>query len=96
METLEKKEHSTRDLVEAASLIALKFPLINIDFQAEGSKLVGYFIFEDSQALKEARLQSISKELAFEPRSFQGIIRSLKAQLSNTKRSPSSSFNKEG
>ena len=90
---MEKQEHSTRDLIEAASLIALKFPLINIEFQVEGDKLVGYFLFEDSKELKEARLQSISKELAFEPRSFQGIIRSLKAQLSNSRRSPNSEYN---
>jgi len=89
---MEQNLYSTRDLIEAASLIALKFPMVNIDYQSEDTKLVGYFVFEDSPELQEMVIKSLSKQLAFEPREFNSIIKSLKAQLANTKKSPSSKY----
>lgn len=83
---------STRDLTMAATFITLKFPLIGIDFQVEGTKQnpVGYFKFDETQHLKEARQKFTQGLLSVEPRAFMLNIHSLKAEVTNMWKSPHS------
>lgn len=81
---------STRDLTQAATLITLKFPLIGIDYQVEGSKPqpVGYFKFEDTPRLKEARQKYTQSLLSVEPKLFMTNVHSLKAEVTNAFKNP--------
>ncbi len=81
---------STRDLTQAATLITLKFPLIGIDYQIEGSKPqpVGYFKFEDTPRLKEARQKYTQSLLSVEPKLFMTNVHSLKAEVTNAFKNP--------
>lgn len=86
----EQKIFSTRDLTQAATLITLKFPLIGIDYQIEGSKPqpVGYFKFEDTPRLKEARQKYTQSLLSVEPKLFMTNVHSLKAEVTNAFKNP--------
>lgn len=81
---------STRDLTMAATLITLKFPMQGIDYQLDGSndKIVGYFKFEDSTRLKEARQKYMQALLSVEPREFINNVHSLKAEVTNAFKNP--------
>ena len=81
---------STRDLYLAATLITLKFPMIGVDFAIEGtrSKPVGYFKFEESVPLRDARQKYLSGLLAIEPRAFTTNMHALKAEVVNYFNSP--------
>ena len=81
---------STRDLTQAATLITLKFPLVGIDYQFEGSKPqpVGYFKFEDTPTLREARQKYTQSLLSVEPKLFMTNVHSLKAEVTNAFKNP--------
>lgn len=81
---------STRDLTQAATLITLKFPLVGIDYQIEGNKPqpVGYFKFEDTARLKEARQKYTQSLLSVEPKLFMTNVHSLKAEVTNAFKNP--------
>lgn len=81
---------STRDLHLATTLITLKFPLKGIDYQIEGPKgdVNGYFKFEDSVSLREARQKYMQSLLSVEPKLFVTNMRSLKAEVANFKKNP--------
>jgi hypothetical protein len=81
---------STRDLTLAATLMTLKFPMLAIDFQIEGTKSqpVGYFKFEDTQALKDARRKYMQSLLVVEPRQFMTNVHALKAEVMNYFKNP--------
>lgn len=81
---------STRDLTMAATFITLKFPLTGIDYQIEGTKEtpVGYFKFEDTAQLKEARKKYTQSLLAVEPKLFMTNVHSLKAEVTNAFKNP--------
>jgi len=83
---------STRDLTEAATLVTLKFPLTGIDYQIEGQKPnpIGYFKFEQSDRLKEARQKYTQSLITVEPKLFMTNIHSLKAEVTNAFRNPHS------
>jgi hypothetical protein len=91
---METKEFSTRDLYLAATLITLKFPIIGIDYQIEGTKSnpVGYFKFEDTDTLQKTRLLFTQAMLTVEPKLFVTNMHSLKAEVANTFRNPKSIF----
>jgi len=81
---------STRDLTLAATLISLKFPLISIDYQIEGSKPqpVGYFKFEDTERLRDARQKYMQSLISVEPRQFMTNVHTLKAEVTNWQKNP--------
>mgnify|MGYP001572234455 CR=1 FL=1 len=81
---------STRDLYLAATLITLKFPLLSTDFQVEGvrQKPVGYFQFENTVNLRDAKQKYISGLLMVEPKSFVNSMHSLKAEVVNFFQNP--------
>lgn len=84
----------TRDLYEAATLVTLKFPLTDLNFQFEGSNPspVGYFSFEANSNLKEAISAYFQGKLLVEPRELFSNTRMLKSKVSNNNRSPISGF----
>jgi len=96
MESTEKKMQifSTRDLYLAATLVSLKFYLVGIDYQIEGQKNfpVGYFKFEDTPSLQEARSKYTQGLLSVEPKSFVTNLKSLKSEIVNVYNNP---FTKE-
>lgn len=81
---------STRDLTMAATLVTLKFPMVGVDYQIDGTQAnpVGYFKFEESQDLKDARQKYTQSLISVEPKMFVTNIRSLKAEVTNAFRNP--------
>ena len=88
----DERVFSTRDLALASTLVTLKFPLTGIDYQVEGQKRkpVGYFKFEDSQSLRDARQKYMQSLLQVEPKAFVTNMRSLKADVENAFENPHS------
>lgn len=86
----EENVFSTRDLALAATLMTLKFRLEGTDMQFEGSKRepIGYFKFEESQNLKEARQKYMQSMLMVEPQLFVTNMRALKAEVANWAKNP--------
>ena len=74
----------------AATLVTLKFPLEGIDYQIEGSKgnPVGYFKFQDTEQLREARKKYTQGLLTVEPKGFMTNVHSLKAEVTNAFKNP--------
>jgi hypothetical protein len=87
-----KKEDlfSSRDLYLASALVSLKFKLLKIDFQIEGSanRPVGYFYFANTPALEDAVKRYWNSELACEIRSFINEMRGLKSQVTTAYKAP--------
>lgn len=83
---------STRDLYLASTLVTLKFFMVGIDYQIEGDKNlpVGYFKFEDTRALQEAKQKYTQGMLMIEPKTFVTNIHSLKAEVMNVYKNPHS------
>lgn len=95
MENTQKDEsYSTRDMYEATALITLRFYMINIDYQLEGDKLVGYFQFENSSEVKEASNKFFQGQLSVEPRQFISNWKALKAQTNNVYKNPKTDLSK--
>jgi hypothetical protein len=93
----EKKEFSTRDLYLASTLVTLHFPMIGIDFQIEGIKPkgIGYFKFEDTIELHNARSQYNQGMITVEPRAYISNLQSLKAEVVNMQNNPMGDFNQD-
>jgi len=85
---MENKLFSTRDLNLASVFITLKFPLVSIDFQVEGDKIVGYMNFTGCKELYDAETKFWAGNLAVEPRTLILNMRGLKSQLTNTYKGP--------
>jgi len=83
---------STPDITLAATLVMLKFFMQGFDIQYEGEKNrpVAYFKFEMNEALENARKKFIQGNLSVEPKAFQAMVRTLKAEIENNKRNPHS------
>ena len=81
---------STRELALAATLITLRFPMTGIDYQIEGTKRepVGYFKFEDTTPLKEARQKYTQSMLSVEAKLFMTNLRALKGEVTNAFKNP--------
>lgn len=92
MKTEDTKIFSTRDLYLASTLVTLKFRLVGIDMQIEGTKqrAIGYFKFEESPELQEARSQYNQGLIIVEPRMFINNLQSLKAEVVNFQQNPNS------
>jgi hypothetical protein len=86
----EPKIFSTRDLYLSSTLVTLRFPLIGIDMQIEGIKprAIGYFKFEDTEELREARSSYNQSLLSVEPKLFISNLQSLKAEVTNMQMNP--------
>lgn len=82
--------YQTRDLVLATTLLTLKFQLLGIDIQIEGShpNAIGYFKFEESPDLLVAEQRYMNRELAVEPITFSMNMKSLKARVLNATKKP--------
>ena len=87
---MNKKIFSTRDLYLASTLVTLKFYLTGIDYQIEGDKTqpVGYFKFEDTPSLQEAKSKYTQGLLSVEPKSFVTNLKSLKSEIVNIYKNP--------
>jgi len=96
MESKEDYTFSTRDLYLAATLVTLRFLMLRIDIQIEGnkSKAIGYFNFEDTQELRDARIKYNQGMIEVEPRMFVNNMQSLKSEVVNLQQNPMSSFNR--
>lgn len=81
---------STRDLYLAATLVTLKFYLTGVDFQYEGDKSnpIGYFKFEDSPEIQEAKSRYTQGLLQVEPKLFITNLKSLKSEIVNVYKNP--------
>ena len=93
----ENEVFSTRDIYLAATLITLGFGMLSVDYQFEGAREmpVGYFRFNKSEELMTAEQGYWKGSLSVEPRAFITNMRGLKAQTSNSLKSPhSTQFNK--
>lgn len=86
----EENVFSTRDLYLAATLVTLKFPLTGIDYQIIGHtpKPIGYFKFEDTESLRDARQKYTQSLLMVEPKLFVTNMHSLKAEVTNAFTNP--------
>jgi hypothetical protein len=75
--------YSTRDLYLATTLVTLKFMMIGIDYLVEGSKNrpIGYFKFENSPMLQDAKNKYGQSLLVVEPKTFITNLNSLKAEV---------------
>lgn len=74
---------STRDIYLASTLVTLKFLLLGIDYQVEGEKNrpIGFFKFERTPRLNDAKIAYAQGMLAVEPRTFITNLNSLKAEV---------------
>ncbi len=81
---------STRDLYLAATLVTLKFALIGIDYQIEGTKPnpVGYFKFTQSESLRLSHQKYTQGMLSVEPKTFVTNMHSLKSEVTNVFKNP--------
>jgi len=81
---------STRDLYLAATLTTLKFFMTGIDYQVEGEKNrpIGYFKFDSTPALLNAKAKYSQGLLAVEPKSFVTNLNGLKAEVIGTFSNP--------
>jgi hypothetical protein len=84
------KIFSTRDLYLAATLVSLKFFLTGIDYQVEGNKNmpIGYFKFENTPEIMEAKAKYTQGLLSVEPKLFITNLKSLKSEIVNIYKNP--------
>lgn len=87
---MDKEIFSTRDLYLAATLVSLKFYLTGIDYQIEGEKNlpIGYFKFENTKEIQEAKSKYTQGMLMIEPKSFITNLKSLKSEIVNIYKNP--------
>lgn len=88
---MEKNEiFSTRDLYLAATLVCMKFYLTGIDYQVEGDRNqpIGYFKFEDTPEIQEAKSKYTQGLLMVEPKNFVTNLKSLKSEIVNIYKNP--------
>lgn len=85
---------TTRDIYLSTTLVTLKFPLVKVDYQIEGTKRlpVGYFSFDNTPELIDVEKKYWRGELVVEPREFINNMRSLKARVTNTYKSPNGAY----
>lgn len=88
--TSEEGIYTTRDLYLASTLITLKFYMKGIDYQIEGQKPkpIGWFKFEDTDALQDARQKYMQGLIVVDPREFIANMHMLKAEVENVTLNP--------
>jgi len=87
---MENEIFSTRDLYLAATLVTLKFYVTGIDYLQEGNKNspVGFFKFENTPAIREAKNRYVQGMLLVEPKAFITNMKSLRAEIVNIYSNP--------
>lgn len=85
-----EKFYTIRDLGLAATLLNLKFSMLDMSIQLEGIKgqPIGYFRFENTPELSKAVQMYINEEIRVEPKSLLSDMRTLKAQAVNAGKNP--------
>ncbi len=85
-----KTPFSTRDLYLATTLVTLKFFSTGLDFVIEGNKNspVGYFLFENTPELQEAKNKYDQGMILVEPKIFITNLKSLKSNIVNIYNNP--------
>lgn len=91
---MEKPIFATKDIYLSAVLITLKFFMLGVDYEIDGQKNlpVGYFKFEDTPALQEARMKYSQGMLSVEPKTFITNLHSLKSEVTNVYSNPVTPF----
>jgi len=86
--------YSTRDLYLAATLVTLKFYMIGVDFQIEGQRNlpIGYFKFEDTPELRDARQKYLQGLILVEPQDYVQKQHALKAEVQSMVTNPHNSI----
>jgi hypothetical protein len=86
----ENEIFSTRDLYLAATLVTLKFFSTGIDYVVEGEKNnpIGFFKFEDTPEIQEAKSKYMQGLLLVEPKAFVTNLKSLKSEIVNIYKNP--------
>lgn len=89
---------STRDLNMAAVLMTLRFPLLGIDYQIEGTKSrpIGYFKFEQSPAIEDAKRRYLQSTIMVVPQSYDQAKEALKSEVCNFRLNPNSGLDMPG
>lgn len=95
--TKQEDVFSTRDIYLAATLVTLRFEMLNIDYQVEGLKPrpIGYFNFTETPLLRDARSKYNQGLVQVEPRMFMNNLQSLKSEVVNMFQNPNSKANKD-
>ena len=83
---MQNENFFTRDIYLSATLLSLKFSLINISTQIEGfhNASIGYFGFQQSPELAEVEKKYWARQIALEPVEFIKNLYELKAEVSNS------------
>ena len=87
----EKNEiFSTRDIYLASTLVTLKFDMVGIDYQINGSQNnpIGYFKFIDSPEIQKTKSMFVQGTLLVEPKTFVTNLKSLKSEIQNVYSNP--------
>ncbi len=87
---MENENFTTRDLTLAATLTTLGIYHNRVDFTVEGDRnhAVGYFVFEDTEELRETETGYRKGQLLVEPRAFMSSVHQLKALVMNYLKAP--------
>ena len=85
-----EKLFTTRDLYLASTLVTLKFFMVKIEYMIEGTKnqAVGWFNFEATPELLDAKQKYSQGLLLVEPKAFTTNMHSLKAEVMNAYKNP--------
>ena len=92
---MENKTFSTRDIYLATTLVTLKFDILRVDYQIEGSKRnpVGYFNFEPTEELHDTVNGFWQGKLLVDPRALITNLWSLKSMVMNEYKNPNNEIN---
>lgn len=82
--------YSTSDIALASTLICLKFFMVGIDYQVQGTKNqpVGFFKFENTPDLRAACQKFLQGMILVEPREFHRNLQALKSEVYNMTSNP--------
>lgn len=80
---LNKPDYQVKDLYLAATLLCMKFQIIDWNIQYEGAKQqpIGFFTFKTSADLLEAVKLFYAHQASVEPIEFSSNIKNLKSQV---------------
>lgn len=95
---MESQTHifSSRDIYLSSTLMALGFPLLGLSLQQEGlkPKLIGFFEFENTSELREAKQKYHQGLIRTEPKALFSSLQDLKGQVMNSATNPDSDYHR--
>ena len=74
---------STRDITLVATLKAIGYNILFVEFQLENGRDVGYFTFEDSEALQKDVNRFYNGEILVEPKKFMLELKAAKSRVTS-------------